>query len=36
MNTPDLPLVRSDGTTAPLSAYLTSPQTMVIFTRHLN
>ena len=35
MNT-DLPLLRSDGTTVPLSAYLTTPATMVIFTRHLN
>jgi hypothetical protein len=36
MNTLDLPLLRPDGTTAPLSAYLTSPKSMVIFTRHLN
>jgi hypothetical protein len=36
MNTPDLPLLRADGTAAPLSAFLTSPKTMVIFTRHLN
>lgn len=36
MNTPDLPLLRADGTTTTLSAYLTTPKTMVIFTRHLN
>jgi hypothetical protein len=36
MNTLDLPLLRPDGTTAPLSACLTTPKTMVVFTRHLN
>lgn len=36
MNTLTLPLFRSDGTSAPLSAFLTTPKTMVIFTRHLN
>jgi hypothetical protein len=36
MNTTELPLVRADGTTAPLSAFLTTPKTFLIFTRHLN
>lgn len=36
MNTLALPLLRAAGTTAPLSAFLTTPKTMVIFTRHLN
>jgi hypothetical protein len=36
MNTHSLPLLRPDGTTAPLSDFLTAPKTMLIFTRHLN
>jgi hypothetical protein len=31
----DLTLVRADGTTAPLSAYLTATHLLLVFLRHL-
>ena len=36
MNTLSLPLVRADGSATTLGAVLTTPKTLVIFTRHLN
>ena len=33
--TTDLTLFRSDGSTAPLSAFITAPHLLLIFLRHL-
>lgn len=33
--TADLLFLRPDGTTAPLSAYLTAPHLLLVFLRHL-
>jgi hypothetical protein len=33
--TPDLTLLRPDGTPVPLAAFLTAPHLLLIFLRHL-